>query len=80
MLGHRVSVTASWDYIPAGLVAKLATLLQKNSFLWIEYPSPSGPASGYFEITYPSMKVFGYKDGEAVWHDVTLEMLAKVVV
>jgi hypothetical protein len=80
VLGHRVSITAAWDYVPAETIKNLAALLLKNSFLWVEYPSPSGAASGFFEVAYPTMTVFGYKNGEAVWHNVTLEMTAKEVV
>ena len=79
VLGHRAVITAAWDWLPAGLAAELVLLLQQNSFLWVEYPSPTGPASGWFEASYPSMKVFCYKGGEAVWHKASLELTAKEV-
>lgn len=79
VLGHRATIAAAWDWIPADVVAALSSLLRQNSFLWVEYPSPEGFNSGSFEIDYPSMSVFCYKNGEAVWHDVTLDMTAQEV-
>ena len=79
VLGHRAIITASWDWLPASLAARLVLMLQQNSFLWVEYPSPTGPASGWFESSYPTMKVFCYRDGEAVWHEAVLELTAKEV-
>ena len=80
VLGHRTVINAAWDWVPAGLVSELSSMLKKNSFLWVEYPSPEGMRSGYFEISYPNMSVFCYKNGEALWHDVKLEMTAREVV
>ncbi len=79
VIGYRVSIKASWDYIPADTVASLIGILRSNGFNFVEYPSPSGDASGYFEIEYPTMSVFGFKNGIAVWHDVTLSMSAQEV-
>ena len=79
VLGHRTTIAAAWDWIPADTVAALSSLLRKNSFLWVEYPSPEGFAAGSFEVSYPSMNVFSYKNGEAVWHDVKLDMTAQEV-
>lgn len=79
VLGYRTAITASWDYVPAGIIARLTIMLRQNSFIWVEYPSPSGFAEGWFEAEYPTMSVFGYRDGVAVWHDVTLNLTAKEV-
>lgn len=79
MLGYRAVVTASWDWLPAGSIVTLAALLRGNPFLYVEYPSPGGSATGWFEVEYPNMKVFAYKNGEAVWHGVTLSMTAQEV-
>ncbi len=72
-------VIASWDWLPASSIVALVSLLRGNPFLYVEYPSPSGYASGWFEVEYPSMKVFAYKNGKAVWHGVTLSMTAQEV-
>ncbi|MDD4688319.1 MAG: hypothetical protein PHE51_01045 [Eubacteriales bacterium] len=79
ILGYRAVIKAEWDYLPVGLAANLTLLLRTNSFVWLEYPSPTGFAEGWFEVGFPSMKVFTYRNGEAVWHDVSLEFTAKEV-
>lgn len=68
IIGYRTSIKASWDYIPADTIASLIGILRGGGFCFVEYPSPSGDDSGYFEIDYPSMSVFGFKNGIAVWH------------
>ncbi len=79
MIGFRPSITASWDYLPASILSSLAALLRSGGFFFVEYPSPTGDNDGTFEIQYPTMTVFQYKDGVAVWHDVTLKMTAQEV-
>jgi len=79
MIGYRASVVAQWDWLPAETVSALAVLLHGGGFFYVEYPSPSGDASGMYEIDYPSMQVFGFKNGTAVWHDVKLSMTAQEV-
>ena len=79
MIGYRTTVQASWDYVPAALLTSLAALLRGGGFFYVEYPSPSGDAEGMFEVEYPTMKVFQFKDGVAVWHGVTLKMTAQEV-
>ncbi len=79
ILGYRAIINANWDFIPVGLAAELSALLRQNSFVWVEYPSPTGFAEGWFEVEYPTLKVFCYKNGLAVWHDVSLEFTAKEV-
>lgn len=79
MIGYRASIKATWDYVPATTLAALATLLRSGGFFYVEYPAPTGDASGMFEIEYPSLSVFAYKNGIAVWHDVQLKMTAQEV-
>lgn len=74
LLGYRPQITAAWDYVPASTIVSLLMLLRANPFLYVEYPSPSGDANGIFEVDYPAMSVFQYKNGTAVWHDVKLTM------
>lgn len=80
MIGFRPTVTAEWDYLPAAVLSALAVLLRSAGFFYVEYPSPEGDAAGMFEIQYPTMSVFQYKNGTAVWHDVSLKMTAQEVV
>ena len=79
MIGYRATVEAAWDYIPASKLTMLVTILRGGGFFYVEYPAPGGTASGVFEIECPSMSVFAYKNGEAVWHDVRLKMTAQEV-
>lgn len=79
ILGYRSKVTAVWDWIPVETVTRLLQMLRGGDFLWVEYPSPTGTASGYFEIEYPSLNVFCYRAGEPVWHNMTLSMTAQEV-
>jgi len=74
VLGFRPQITASWDYVPAATIVALLSLMKANPFLYVEYPSPSGDANGTFEVDYPTLSVFQYKNGTAVWHDVKLTM------
>ena len=80
MIGHRPVVTAAWDYVPAEMLRQLAVMLRSDGFFYVRYPAPEGDADGMFAIEYPEMSVFGYKDGVAVWHDVTLKMIGREVV
>lgn len=79
MIGHRTTIQASWDYVPAATLTALAVLLRNGGFFYVEYPSPTGDENGVFEIEYPTMAVFQFKDGEAVWHNVQLKMTAQEV-
>lgn len=79
MIGYRATVEAAWDYVPVATLTALATLLRSGGFFYVEYPAPTGAEKGMFEIQYPSMSVFAYKNGEAVWHDVQLKMTAQEV-
>ena len=79
MIGYRPVVTASWDWVPATTILALVRLLKKSAFVYVEYPSPEGAQAGWFEIEYPTMSVFRYNNGVAVWHDVTLVMTAQEV-
>ena len=79
VLGYRTTITAAWDYVPAATIVTLLTLMRSSPFLFVEYPSPSGDASGTFEAEYPTLDVFCYRDGVAVWHNVSLSMEAQEV-
>lgn len=78
--GVRVSVKASWDYVPAELLVSLCSLLRQGGFFNVQYPDPTGRVlSSVFEISQPSFSLFAYIRGVAVWHDVSLDMTAQEV-
>lgn len=79
MIGYRSTVKASWDYVPATTITTLSQLLRTGGFFYVEYPAPTGDANGNFEVDFPEMKIFCFKQGVAVWHDVTLKMTAQEV-
>lgn len=79
IIGYRATISASWDWVPADTIKALAVLLRGGGFFRVDYPAPSGDAFGIFEIQYPTMTVFGFKNGVAVWHDVKLSMTAQGV-
>ena len=80
MIGYRPVVSAAWDYVPAATLQQLANALRSDGFFYVEYPAPTGDTVGVFEIEYPQMRVFQYRDGIAVWHDVKLKMTSREVV
>ena len=80
MIGYRTTVQASWDYLPADILAALAVLLRSGGFFYVEHPSPTGDMSGTYEIAYPTMSIFAFKDGVAVWHNVQLKMTGQGVI
>ena len=72
--------TGPWcSYVPATTIAALSQLLRTGGFFYVEYPDPTGDANGNFEVDFPEMKIFCFKEGVAVWHDVTLKMTAQEV-
>lgn len=79
LIGYRTSVKATWDYVPADTITTLTGILRNNEFCYVKYPSPNGSCEGYFEISYPTINVFAFKNNIAVWHDVTLTMNAQEV-
>jgi len=79
VLGYRTVITAAWDYVPAASITQMLALMRSSPFLYVEYPAPGGDESGLFEIEYPMLTVFTYKNGAAVWHGVTLKMSAQEV-
>ena len=79
VLGYRQTVVATWDYVPAASIVALLALLKNNAFVYVEYPSPEGTSSGVFEVAYPTLEVFAYKDGVAAWHNVQLSMSGQEV-
>ena len=42
VLGWRVELTASWEWVPAGLLAQLVPLVRGGVFVSIDYPDSTG--------------------------------------
>lgn len=79
VLGHRATLTAAWDWVPADTITALSALLRRGGFFQVSYPSPQGTAVGEFSIQFPTMRVFAFRRGVPMWHDVTLTMESREV-
>lgn len=80
VVGHRRTVTASWDYVPATSIAALLGLLRQGGFFAVEYTDPEdGETSGIFDIDPPTLEIFAYRGGAPIWHNVSLAMTAQEV-
>lgn len=77
--GHRASVAAEWDWVPAETLAQLAAMLRRGGFFRVDYPAPDGAKTGLFSIRYPTMGIFAFREGVPHWHDVKLTMEAQGV-
>lgn len=65
VLGWRVELTASWEWVPAGLLTQLVPLVRGGSFVQIEYPDATGAtAAGTFAVEIGSQKIFKFVDGD----------------
>ena len=59
VLGWQVELTASWEWVPAGLLTQLVPLVRGGSFVQIEYPDATGAtAAGTFAVEIGSQKIF----------------------
>jgi hypothetical protein len=80
VIGHRTVVEAEWDYVPASTIATLHSLLRQGGYFSVGYPDPDGTyKSGSFSVSYPTSKIFKFKNGVAMWHSVSLTMTAQEV-
>lgn len=78
--GFRHVLTAEYDYFPADLLAQLISLLRQGGWFLVEYFDIDGTdKSGYFSVTTSAMGVFKYRNGQAMWHGLTLTFTAREV-
>lgn len=78
--GFRPSITAEFDYFPAALLSQVISLIRQGGWFLVEYPDPSGQdKSGYFSITPSAMGVFCYRNGNPMWHGLTLTFVSREV-
>ena len=80
MIGFRTVVSAEWDWVPAATMRSLVTLLRGGGYFTVGYPDPDGTyRNGKFSVSIPSIGIFKFKDGVAMWHGVQLDMTAQEV-
>lgn len=80
VVGWRMTLTASWEWLPQETMAALVGLTRSGRFVTIQYPDPvNGTAAGQFGITIGKQKVFRFRDGEPCWYNVELEATAQEV-
>lgn len=79
--GWRREISASWEWLPNGLLAQLIPLARSGDFVDIQYPDPAdGDTSGKFSIEIGNQKVFRYRNGEPYWYNVELKAIAQEVI
>lgn len=81
IIGWRVELSASWEWVPAGLLAQLVPVARSGEFVTIQYPDSTGSdASGAFSIEIGEQKVFKFVDGNPMWYNVELKATAQEVI
>jgi len=80
VVGHRATLSVSWDYVPAATMAALTTMLRTGAYLTVGYPDPDGTdKSAKFKISIPSPGIFKFVSGDPMWHGISLSMKAQEV-
>ena len=80
VVGFRPSVTAEWDWVPADTITALNALLQLGGFFTVTHPTPSGEVTESMIVSFPEFKIFAFRNGVPIWHDVRLTMQAQEVI
>ena len=81
VLGWRVELTASWEWVPAGLLTQLVPLVRGGCFVQIDYPDATGAtAAGTFAVEIGSQKICKFVDSVPMWYNVELTATAQEVV
>ncbi len=80
VIGWRATVTASWEWVPQEILARVTALARQCRYVTLEYPDPvDGNASGAFKIEIGNQKVFRFRNGEPFWYNVELKATAREV-
>lgn len=80
VLGWRVELTATWEWVPADLLAQIVQLARSGQFVTISYPDSTGQTvSGAFTLEIGNQKIFKFVDGVPVWYNVELTATAQGV-
>ena len=73
IIGFRKTITASWEWFPADLMARIVEIARTGDFVNIEYPDSTGKVeSGLFKITIGNQKVFKFINDSPLWYNVEL--------
>lgn len=73
IVGYRTVVRGVWDYIPQESLNKLFAILRNSTTVYIEYPEINGTTgSGTFISSFPNVKLFTFRNGVPMWHNVDL--------
>ena len=81
VIGWRTELTAEWEWVPAGLLARLVPIARSGEFVTIQYPDSIGTdTSGVFSIEIGEQKVFKFVNSEPMWYNVQLTATAQEVV
>lgn len=80
VLGWRTELTATWEWMPAGLLTQLVPIARSGAFVSIQYPDSTGEdAQGSFSIEIGNQKIFKFVSGEPMWYNVELTATAQEV-
>lgn len=80
VLGWRVELTATWEWVPADLLVQIVQLARSGQFVTISYPDSTGQTvSGAFTLEIGNQKIFKFIDGAPVWYNVELTATAQGV-
>lgn len=81
IIGWRVELTATWEWIPAETLTELVQIARSGQFVQIYYPDSSGDeASGKFSIEIGPQKIFKFVGGSPYWYNVELTATAQEVI
>ena len=80
VIGWRTEITATWEWVPAGLLSQLVPLAHSGDFISITYPDADGSTqTGNFTIEIGSQKIFKFVNGNPLWYNVELTATAQEV-
>ncbi len=77
--GFRKVISASWDAVPAETIVQLNAYLSTGAYLTVTHPGLSGDETTVFDVSFPTLSIFKFENGQAVWHGVNLKMTAQEV-
>lgn len=80
IIGWRTELSATWEWVPAGLLAQLVPLARSGRFVEITYPDSTGDTeTGNFTIEIGAQKIFKFVNGNPMWYNVELTATAQEV-
>lgn len=80
VIGFRKTITANWEWLPDGVLARIVPVARAGNFVQIQYPDPvQGDTSGMFKISIGDQKVFRFRNNQPYWYNVELTATAQEV-